>query len=120
MNLLLYGIEHVVSNERRLTGERLVHDATEGIDIGARIQPATHSLLRAHVIARAEALSGFSKPLNFLPALRQDFGHPEIHYSDNLSPAFNLLDHQIARLQVSVDDVVRVRVIHTVAHLNEN
>ena len=107
-------------DERRLPGEQLIKDHAERIDIGERGDLLlARGLLGTHVKRRADALDG--KRLGARRGEVATVEHLGDAKVDDLRRRSSVLldDHDIARLEVAVDDAVLMRVMHRAADRRE-
>ena len=91
--------ERRVALERDSPGRHLVKDDAERVDVGAGVDRLALDLLRAHVFRGPDH---DPRPGDALPLERA--GDTEIHDVD----AAALVDHDVLRLEVAVDDAVAV------------
>jgi hypothetical protein len=90
--------------------QQLEHDRADGKDVGAMIDRQALDLLRRHVVEAADQRAGVGD------AGVGQLGDAEV---ENLQAPAALLDHQVGRLDVAVDDVEAVGVGQAVAELLE-
>ena len=102
---------HVRPVEGRLSGQHLVRDAGERVDVAASVELAlAGGLLGAHVVRRADRGARLRQPL---PDLRADrVRDPEVG-DERLAPR----EQDVLRLDVAVHDAVLVRVRERVRDL---
>src|ERR1700675_3361451 len=97
--------------EGKLTGQQLVKNDSKGINVGTDTDTIATNLLGRRVGRRHH-----SQPSHGLVDLQvqalQLFGNAEIEQADRTI----VLDEDVGRLQVTVDDCVTVRVLHRLAH----
>ncbi len=91
--------ERRVALERDAPGRHLVEDDPERVEVGAGVDGLALDLLRAHVFRRPDHDPGPGDAL-----LLERAGDAEIHDVD----AAALVDHDVLRLEVAVDDAVAV------------
>src|SRR5262249_1498978 len=98
---------NTVTGERFLSGEHFIKHDGEGKQVGAAIHDGPADLFRGHIARRAHHGAGVGE-------LRGgDAGDAKIR---DLHLAFGV-DHDVARLDVAMDDALRVRVIERQARL---
>ena len=107
--------------ERPLSRGHLVQHSAEGEDVGTRIDLSVFDLLGRHVLERADDRSFLGQRFVMGGAVdleyRRGLGQPEIEELRS-----RLGDHDVARLQIAVDDpramgfVESVGDLHAVAH----
>src|SRR6266480_186939 len=110
-DVLVADRERVLAVERHATGEALIRDHTEGIDVGASVERLGAGLLRAHVMWRADGHPG-AREL----AARRRLRDAEI--GDDGQPV--LVEHDVVRLDVAVHDAAFVRVGQGARHLHQD
>ena len=99
---------------RRLPGQHLVEHAAQGVDVGACRQVAfRRRLLRRHVVRRAERQPRLRHPPSTGRAHRE--GDPEVGH-DRIA----IVQQDVGRLDVPVDDVVPMRVVQRFGHATRN
>ena len=96
------------AGERLLVAEELEHDRADREDVGAVVDRQAAHLLGRHVVEAADQGAGVGD------AGIGQLGDAEV---EDLQAAAPLLDHQVGRLHVAVDDVEAVRVGQAVAQL---
>jgi hypothetical protein len=105
--------EHAVPEAAReglLVAEQLEHDRAAREDVGAVVDGQAAHLLRRHVVEAADQGAGVGD------AGIGQLGDAEV---EDLQAAAPLLDHQVGRLDVAMDDAEAVRVGEPVAQLLE-
>ena len=105
---------HRGAGERRLAHEHFVQHGAEGIDVAAGIDgPLAHRLLGRHVLRRAEREAGL-RHASAARALHREgdakVGHQRVA----------AVEEDVLRLDVAVDDALRVRVGKRIGHLVRN
>ena len=97
--------------ERRLQREQLVQRGAERIDVRAVVQHDTRAerLLRAHVAERAQQIAAHRQVAVAFDGGQAEIGKPQ-------RPA--LINKQIRRLNISVDDAAAVSVLQRFGRLN--
>ena len=95
--------------ERGRPGQGLVQDATEGVDVGARIDRPSFDLLGRRVLDGAEKVAGRGQAAR--SRLLRDAEVREVRVVGAL------LDEDVARLHVSMDERVRVRGVERAGQL---
>ena len=98
------------ARKRLLVGQELEHHRTAREDVGAMVDRQAAHLLGRHVVEAADQRAGVGD------ARVGELGDAEV---EDLEPAAALLDHQVGRLDVAVDDVEGVGVGQAVAELLE-
>ncbi len=105
--------------QRRRTGEQLVEDHAQRIDVGPCVDVHRRwvRLLGRHIGRRADDRSGIAQTLVGQVELR-GLGHAEI---DDLGrgTAVDLGDHHVRRLEVAVDDSFLMGMLHRLANGHE-
>jgi hypothetical protein len=97
--------------DRRLAGEHLVQHSGEGIDIAARVQqPVAGGLLRTHVLRSTEVETRFRQPI--APGFRHRERDAEVRHH-----RLALVQQDVLRLDVAVDDVMAMGVAQGVSDL---
>jgi hypothetical protein len=96
---------------RRFSGQHLIENGTERVDVSLRAGiPFTGRLLRAHVVRGSQAESGFREPRATRRADRE--GDPEVGHEGP-----STAEQNIGGLDVPVDDTVLVGDLKRVADL---
>ncbi|CAM5562379.1 hypothetical protein STENM36S_09314 [Streptomyces tendae] len=85
------------TGERDVAAEQFVQQHPEGVEVGVRADGAAHGLLRRHVGGRADGGAGVGEAGGVGV---HDGGDAEVEDGDGAV----LLDHDVARLEVAVDD----------------
>jgi hypothetical protein len=103
-------------------GEQLEGEHAQRVHVAARVDGArvAADLLRAHVGDRAGDLPGKRLARGQIGVLLHGPGHPEV---DHLGPGIAgaaLLDEDVRRLEVTVDDPVEMAVVDGVADLRDD
>ena len=101
-------------------GEHLVEHDAEGVDVGATVERISGRLFGAHVLRRADD-GAFTRELRGRPGLfllrrLRGLGDTEVRHQDVAA----LVQQDVVRLDVAVDDLVAVRVGERVGHLARN
>ncbi len=120
--MLVGGFQDVLTDKGRLTANCLVHDAAQRVDVRARIKLSAHALLRTHIKRTAEDFSRVSYVLigfDVISFICQQFGNAEIHNPSQFLTASFLLDDDIARFQISVQNLFLVRILESFNRLKE-
>ena len=86
--------------ERRLPGDRLVHDAAEGVDVGAGVDAVAADLLRRHVVERADEGAGAGQRPRIGP-LVEPLGQAEVGQVGAIAGI--PFDENVAGLDVAMD-----------------
>ena len=81
--------------ERDIAGQHLVEKDAERVDVGARIDAASHGLLRGDVVGRPEHAPGLGEPVGLQRASDAEVRH--------LRPALGV-DQYVLRLHVAVNE----------------
>ena len=106
--------------QRDLAGQHLVEEDAEGIDVGARVDPARNhaGLLRAHVLRRSDqvALPRHEGPIALRGVRR--LRDPEVDHLRHGQAVLDAHDH-VGGLDVPVDDALAVSMLDALAHLEE-
>ena len=97
--------------ERHEAGQQFVEDQADGKLVGARIQFLAHRLLGRHVLHGADHHAGLGHAVA-LQGARQ----AEIHDDD----AAGLVAHDVAGLQIAMDDAFGVRCLQSGADLQHD
>ena len=98
--------------ERRLAGEHLVQHRAERVDVAARVDRAlAHRLLGAHVLRRAEREARLRHALRRRRCCTRE---RDAEVGDERVP---VLQQDVLRLDVAMDDAVPVRVVERVGDL---
>ena len=103
LELLPHGRGATAAVERDLSREQLEEDHPERIDVATRVEWPAHDLLRAHVGGGADdGVAARDRGLRRLLLLGRGYRlcDPEIHQAD----PFLGVDHDVARLEVAVED----------------
>ena len=103
-----------VARERHLTGEALEEHTAQRVQIGAAVGPLTTDALGRHVVDRADQLVAGRGPADG----RDVLGQPEIGEIDLLGRALHR-DQRIARLDVAVQQPMRMRRIERLRQLTD-
>ena len=102
-----------VAAERQLAGQQLVEDDAEAVDVAAGVDPVrlAAGLLGAHVGRRAQhlAVEGHRRLVGLA------LGQAEVH---QVRPAV-VVEHDVRRLDVAVDDAVVVGVVQGLGDLGD-
>ena len=107
------------ARERHVPGEHLVQDHAERVDIRARINfGSLRALLRRHVLRRADDEIGRGQ-VRVLTALLLNLGDAEIQHLDPVAAA-DINEHDVIALQITMDDVLRVRGFERAADLTHD
>ncbi len=93
------------SSKAMVAGEHFVEHGAEAVDVGAGIAAFALDLLGRHVMGRA---GGESTKVSRRPS---HAGDAEIHNADGAVVA----DHDVLRLEIAMDDIVVVHVLHGLA-----
>jgi hypothetical protein len=105
-----YG-QDIVARERRSTGQTLVGEGAERVDVRRRGEWPLRGLFRRHVPRRAKDVAHARQPIG-----RGGMGDSEIHQDD---PTL-AIDEDIARLDVPVDDAGRMSGVECVGRLRHD
>lgn len=98
-----------VTRERRLAGEAFVQHAAEGVDVGSMVDGAALDLLGRGVVDRAEEESGPRQAGRGSPLHDPEVGHERALGA--------LLDQDVRRFDVAVDELSRVRGVEAAGRL---
>ncbi len=105
------GLGHGVPDERPLPAQHFVEHAAQGEEVGARVRPLSHRLLRGHVAGGSQHRARVRAPRLGLQARLvlgrrlQVGGQAEV---EDLDPPVRR-DEEVRRLEVPVDDALVVR-----------
>ena len=100
--------ERVLGRERALARDHLEQHDADRVDVGARVdRPAADRLLGRHVVRRADDDVGLRGVAADVAAQARE---AEVEDADVIAGAQLLADHDVRRLDVAVDDALRVRV----------
>ena len=103
--------------ERDLAGDRVEEDATEGVDVGPRVDPAPLYLLRRHVVDCADHLARGGQPASRGRDLRESEVREERRRAVVSRPGFS--DEHVRGLDVAVHEAGRMDRIESVGHLRD-
>jgi len=99
---------------RRVTDEHLVENAPQGVHVGGNPDRlVAGGLLGTHVVRRAEAQARLGEPA---PA-RDTHGQRDAEVRDHGLP---VLEQDVGRLDVAVDDTLPVRIVQSLGHVGRN
>ncbi len=107
----------VLPVERQVPGGHLVEDHADRVEIAALVERRPGGLLGRHVLRR---------PTDHVVARQtrhvavEDLGDAEVEHLDEVGLVAPLLDHDVFRLEIAVDDVVRVRFTQRREHLRHD
>jgi len=107
----------VLPVERQVPGGHLVEDHAHRIEIAALVERRPGRLLGRHVLRRPTHHVG---PRQAGHVAVEDLGDAEVEHLDEVGLVAPLLDHDVFRLEVAVDDVVRVRFAQRREHLRHD
>ncbi len=104
----------VVDGVGRDADHKLIQDDAEGVDVrtAVHVLGSPEGLLRAHVAGGAHQFARHGQPRRDVLPLDGRAREPEVKHAR----AIQSVDHDVARLQVAVDDPMFVRVVDGVAH----
>jgi hypothetical protein len=111
-----------VGVERDVARHQLVKDHRRRIQVGAAVQPLGARLLRRHVLGRAahQALHGQHRRSIVLFLGQRCLRDAEVAHLDEVFFAAALDEHDVARLEIAVDDPLRVRLVQRVQDLRHD
>ena len=104
-------VEERLALENSLARQQLVQHGAEAEDIRPHVRGFALRLLRRHVRRRPKHRAG-DRPRRIIGAFRQDLREPEV---EQLRAARR--HHDVGRLQIAVQDALRVRGVQRVGHL---
>src|SRR5579883_3198706 len=78
------------------------------------------ALLRTHIERTAEYFTGLRQLETLAFELRQNLGYAEIENSDVILSGFVFRHHDVAWLEVAMNDSFRMSMVESVAHLSKN
>src|SRR5262249_47602480 len=107
-DVLLQRVQEILADMWRQPSHNLVHDATERIYVGSRIQRPAHALFGTEVKTGAEDFPSQRQLLSAPASFRGDFGHTEIEDLDHVFTLEYRNNHDVAGLEISVDNAVFV------------
>jgi hypothetical protein len=93
------------TGERRLAGQHFIHHAAERVDVASRVNRASRRLLGAHVQHGTERETGAGERVRGR-AVAHDLRDSKV-CDDGRAAA----DEDVLRLDVAVDDALRVRIV---------
>ena len=107
-------LHHRVAAEQRLPRQQEVEGAAQGIDVGTVVgTPGVQRLLGSHVVHGAENASGLRQVVGGFVG-RLEAGDPQVKYLDGAV----VVEDQVRRLDVAVDDALGMGVFQTAGRLN--
>ncbi len=117
--MIIDGLNRVIISEKGRSGQPLIHYASQRIDVGARIELFSQSLLWAHVDGASEDLARLRQILSFAVLALPHFGNAKVN---KLYYELTLVahDHYVARLDVTVNDTLGMRINQCLTHLLED
>ncbi len=111
----------LVAVEGPLAGEHLEHEDADAVEVAAGVALAAAHHLRRDVLRRPRR----RRQVEIDQLVRRDvqqgvhFGQPEVHQLERLLRRAGVEDHQVARLEVAVDDALVVGGLEDVAQLGQ-
>ena len=105
-----------IDADRAVPGEHLEQHQAEAVDVRRRRDRCARELLRRGVRRRERPRS--ARPRHAVVGVREELRDPEVEQL-HARPLLGVLDQDVGRLEVAVDDRVQVRVRHGVARLQE-
>jgi len=104
-----------LATERQGSGEQLVDDHPEGVEVAPKVHRLTAKLLGAHVLRGAHERPGGGHRVAACPS-QVMLGDAEVHDADDLLP----VAHQVRGLQVPVNDAGTVDGLEAARHLEDH
>jgi hypothetical protein len=101
----------VVAGERRAPGERVVEEAAEAVDVGARVDPLAADLLRRDEVERADPVPGPRRALRDLALREAEVGEVDVVFG---------AEQDVGGLDVPVDEAGGVRGVERGADLGDD
>jgi hypothetical protein len=107
-----------VALERKLPGEALIEDAAERVDVGPAVERAALDLLGGRVVEGSDEMPGAREPRARCRVLRDaEVGQIDVVGAVGVDPGG---DDDVARLDVAMDQSLRVRGVERGGHLAEH
>src|SRR5262249_44407490 len=110
-------VEQIIADDRWSTGEHAEEHTAERIDVRASVQRSRLALLRAHVSRRSQYLPLQRQAFHRFVIRVKAFGYAEIHNFDEIVEAVQIAQHDVAGLEVAMDEPVFVSVSQCQAKL---
>lgn len=119
--MLAHGFDHRTANQWQSVGERFVHDDAHGVNVTSLIELVSLALLRRHVHGTSAHFAHLGKSLMILRCrdVFHDLSNAEVHHFDEVFIAVVTDQNDIARLEISVNNSLLVRVTKRFCRLHE-